>query len=273
MDFNKLMIDLRKSKALRTILAPCILLKKRQEEADYSKLEDKQILQQYKDIHKGKRCFVIGNGPSLTIEDLEKLKGEITFGTNGIFYSFDKTTWRPTYYMSMDNSFLDTEFKNIKEKVNQRKFLNYYCSKFGRGTDDDIIYILIKGPYKVDRSKFYQKDISEDVSEYFAQTFSITTTCIEFAIYMGFKEIYLIGVDNNYTTALNDNKANESVHFYKTSYNQKGIVHYADNQIKSYELYRDFAKSHGVSIYNATRGGRLEVYPRVNLDEILEEEE
>ena len=130
--------------------------------------------------------------------------------------------------------------------------------------EDDIVYFLIKGPYKVDRANFYQQDISEDVSKYFAQTFSVTTTCIEFAIYMGCKEIYLLGVDNNYNM-----KPGANNHFYSSREGFKGVVHYADNQLKSYELYKTFAEKHGCKIVNATRGGKLEVFERRNLDEVL----
>ena len=33
------------------------------------------------DIHSGRRAFIIGNGPSLTVADLERLKGEVTFAS------------------------------------------------------------------------------------------------------------------------------------------------------------------------------------------------
>ena len=62
------------------------------------------MLKKYKNIHKGQRCFIIGTGPSLSVEDLEKLKGEITFGSNRIFEIYSQTDWRPTYYMNQDKA-------------------------------------------------------------------------------------------------------------------------------------------------------------------------
>ena len=58
-------------------------------------------LKKYKDIHKGKRCFIIGNGPSLQMSDLEILykNKEICFGVNRIFLGFNDTEWRPDYYV------------------------------------------------------------------------------------------------------------------------------------------------------------------------------
>ena len=266
MNKDELLVSLRNSVVFRTVLAPAVMLRKRKEEMEYRRLRDSAVIRKYKNTHPGERCFVIGNGPSLTVADLELLKGEVTFATNGIYNIFDQTDWRPSFYMSMDNSYLDSQIDEIKKHVPGRKFLNFSCRRYGRRKSDNIVYFLIKGPYTPDRGKFYQKDISEDVSRYFAQTFSVTTTCIEFAIYMGFKEIYLIGVDNNYTTAKSEGQA---THFYSAAGGLKKVVHYADNQIKSYELYKEFAEAHGCRIYNATRGGKLEVYPRVNLDEIV----
>lgn len=52
--------------------------------------------------HRGRRAFLVGNGPSLRISDLDRLKHEITFASNRIFLAFDQTEWRPTYYTICD---------------------------------------------------------------------------------------------------------------------------------------------------------------------------
>ena len=36
----------------------------------------------FKDLHKGERCFLVGNGPSLSALDLTKLEGELAFTVN-----------------------------------------------------------------------------------------------------------------------------------------------------------------------------------------------
>ena len=41
-----------------------------------------------KDIHKCKRCFILGNGPSIKKENLKPLKNEIVFALNN-FYVHD----------------------------------------------------------------------------------------------------------------------------------------------------------------------------------------
>lgn len=62
---------------------------------------DKALLA-LKDIHRGERCFIVGNGPSLKVEDLHLLQDEFTLASNRIWLAFDQTAWRPTYYTLCD---------------------------------------------------------------------------------------------------------------------------------------------------------------------------
>lgn len=83
---------------------------------------------------------------------------------------------------------------------------------------------------------------------------------MQFAVYMGIKELYLIGVDFNYSLKNN--------HFYK---NEIGIQNIFDkeNVYAGYLAAKQYADSHGIKIYNATRGGKLEVFPRVDFDSLF----
>ncbi len=79
-------------------------------------------LSKYKNIHNGKRAFIIGNGPSLRKEDLDKLycHGEICFGANKIFKIYGQTEWKADYYMMTDQRMIEecwNEIDDIKETV------------------------------------------------------------------------------------------------------------------------------------------------------------
>ena len=65
-------------------------------------------LRMLKDTHLGEMCFIIGNGPSLSADDLEVLhkNNVLSFGFNRIFLMFDKTNWRPDFYVSQDEKML-----------------------------------------------------------------------------------------------------------------------------------------------------------------------
>ena len=44
---------------------------------------------------------------------------------------------------------------------------------------------------------------------------------------------------------------------------------YVDSTTYSYITAKKYADTHGIRILNATRGGELEVFDRVNLDEVI----
>lgn len=92
--------------------------KKRDFELRY-KRRDTSPLALLKDTKKGKRCFIIGNGPSLTIEDLGKIGTEDSFGVNRIYKIFDQTKWRPTYYFSQDRETLDEVLPDMERVIDE----------------------------------------------------------------------------------------------------------------------------------------------------------
>lgn len=70
-----------------------------------------------KDVYKGKRCFIVGNGPSLRVDDLDKIKNEYSFASNKIYKIFDKTMWRPDYYVICDAIYLRESLEEIKSNI------------------------------------------------------------------------------------------------------------------------------------------------------------
>ena len=48
------------------------------------------VFESYKDIHKGKRVFLIANGPSLADTNLDFLENEISFAMNRISLLYNK---------------------------------------------------------------------------------------------------------------------------------------------------------------------------------------
>ena len=56
-----------------------------------------------KDSHRGERCFLIGNGPSLRSTDLSRLKGEFTFGFNRIFLAAAELGFVPSCLVSVND--------------------------------------------------------------------------------------------------------------------------------------------------------------------------
>ena len=231
-----------------------------------------RYLKSVKDIHKGERCFIVGNGPSLTPEDLDKLKGETTFSSNRIYSIFPSTSWRPTYYAAFDESVAAAE--GVADGINsidcEMKFVRrqgYY--KAFRPIKQPVCYV--KTYYS--RKYLDNPQFSTDASKGIYTIGSVTYAMIQLAVHMGFKEIYLIGMDNRYAFSILrdgtivENK-NVTSHFAADT-KQKAHPAATWEMDVGFEYAKKVSKENGFRIFNATRGGFLEAFERVNLDEIL----
>lgn len=262
---------IKMSPFLRLLVYPYGVIIKRKRLKDYLKTDNPQKLRRYKDIHKNKRCFIVGNGPSLIPGDLDLLCDEICFASNRIFGLFNKTKWRPTYYVSVDTDVLYKEANLIAKIDCKEKFINITAK------DIDVlrnnIYICEGVRFTINLHNNRKSYISEDISKEVCQGGSVTFSMIQIAIYMGFKEIYLIGQDFStpYQTDklgfIHKTEASQD-HFdnggsFKKTFLRYHSLHYGFEQAKKY------CDTHGIVIKNVTRGGKLEVFERDTLEHVL----
>lgn len=219
-------------------------------------------LQQYAGIHEGERCFIVCTGPSLTLEDVEKLRDEYTFSMNSIIKLFPKTSWRPTYYVINDKN----AYINLENELLQYQSDNWFGSDL---MIDDTHAKVDFIPYPMDilnhTNGLHFKDKFKFSDNPYAIVYAghtVVFDIIQFATYMGFKEIYLLGCDCNYS--------GEKRHF--EEYKDSKLVAGNDMESKmimTYQVAKKYADAYGIKIYNATRGGKLEVFERVNFDDVV----
>lgn len=223
-----------------------------------------------KNFYAGKRCFIVATGPSLRIDDLETLRknNEFCISMNSIFYAFDKTAWRPDIYAVLDGRGIDAWRDNILRLSAQnvpKIFLGDTCIYIDYSKLDEkyFVYHGISGRYFLDHPK-----MTDDFSVKTYNYATITNTCMQLAIYLGFAEIYIIGVDFNYVQGNNNHFVkDEKEHIMTQSFIKESDV----RVLRGYKIVKKYADEHGIKIYNATRGGKLEVFPRVDFDSLFEE--
>ena len=272
MIINDIRYKLTNSFVIRFLMKPYMDYKRKKAYDLYQESNDSKYLKTLHNIHNGKRCFIIGNGPSLKIEDLEKINNEYTFSANRIFKIFDKTTWRPTYYLAVDPNFI---------RSNCLELDNYDFGEMFLGTDmnfDMSVFqhkatrIFEYTKFKVNKWNDLTAHVSEDISKYFSVGYTVTFSSIQLAIYMGFKEIYLLGVDFSYSVVRDANgkiHKDNSVKDYFFGEKFSETVQSYNSTLHAYEIAKEYADSHNIKIYNATRGGKLEIFERVKFDEII----
>ena len=236
-------------------------------------------LREFKDKHLGDRVFIVATGPSLTNKDLEKLKNEYTISMNSIVKMFDKIEFRPTYYVISDgvvykkiqqaSLFLPPErvfigIGNVKTKWN----INVNDVT---GTENKNVNFFPVDRIQTLKYLYYKKNdfntaFSFNADKAVIDGGTITYCAIQLAVYMGFKEIYLLGVDCNYS--------GKQAHFGETGNSlmersEMAAAFAAFQQQKAYECAYESLKGTDISIYNATKGGKLEVFKRVDFDSLF----
>ena len=222
-------------------------------------------LKALKNKYQGKRCFLILSGPSLTFEDVELLKNEYTFGVNSIVNILDKMSYTPTFYAIQDGLVYEKIRESIKKSQFECSFIGDWKIKEEYYGDKDWIRYPLRirdwffsypeGEYKV-------KGFSDNAFLRVYDGHTVAYAVLQLAVYMGFKEIYLLGADCNYSGA--------KVHFseYDKDVDKKNYAGLGEHMIEGYMVAKEWVDKHDVKIYNATRGGMLEVFPRVALEDI-----
>ncbi len=229
-------------------------------------------LKKFKNIHKGERVFLVGNGPSLRIEDLETLHkhNEICFGFNKIYQIYNKTGWRANYFAITDACMLSNCCNDINSISADIFIGDVFCDGLNNYYNDNVNHIHLKMQEYWPNYPGFSDNICNGVCWGYTVTYDVG---LQVAAYMGFSEIYLIGVDNSTVGNVTDDRN----HFLKNYYSEqeKRVLKNFDSVLankkteKAYEMAEIYSRRHGFRIYNATRGGKLEAFERVDFDKLF----
>lgn len=226
-------------------------------------------LVQFRNIHKGKRCFIIATGPSLRIEDLNTLKlhGEICMSFNGIFKAFSMTEWRPDYYFLTDICGFILWKKDIFKMEVKEKFIADVAWCFE--DNEEVTGNIHKFHLYIDEPEKGLPRFTEDFSKCAYSSVSVVYAgALQMAAYMGFDEIYMLGAD----CTIESTKRKQ--HFIENYDDEKISKAYGLDIVqlfKAYEAANRYCEQHGIKLYNATRGGALEILERVDFDSLFSE--
>jgi len=218
-------------------------------------------LKRFKDIHKGKRCFVVANGPSLRKINFNLLKNEITIGMNRIYLMEKVNGFKPNYLTCVDRK---SQLLQFTEEYNSQKGFCFYEWNLRHLFDKKENFIFIKG-------KFSPKFSTDPIIDRLGNGKTVTYACLQLAYYMGFNEVYIIGKDHSYNT---NEKAgigikstgSEDNHFIK-GYYKKGqnwdAPDYKSEEF-AYKLARKAFEKDDRVIKDATIEGKLDVFEKVD---------
>ena len=213
-----------------------------------------------KNKHKGERCFIIGSSPSLKQLDLSLLNNEITFTVNRGYKLSENGFYNFNYHVLQDTDLYNQE--RIKEEIPYNKYENIF------------LYAGIKPPIEYNNIIFFEymkminyKNITfqDDLTQILPEGYTVIFTALEFAYWLGFNEIYIIGVDLDYINTKGYIYAETPQELLR----QKNSIMNAKRMINSIAVAAKFLNKSDISVYNASPCGCLDCIPRVNFEDIF----
>jgi hypothetical protein len=241
--------------------------------------------ERFRDIHRGRRAFVIGTGPSLQTQNLAPLGDEITFTLSAFWKHPIVNEWEPTYYCFSDPLLFDGSqpmrefFARVVSHVPHATFFlpleaREVVTRQNLLPGDQIYYFAPHGDLAV-------MDVAElDLTTFIPGVMNVAQVCIMLAIYMGASPIFLLGLDHDWLSHQNEVK-----HFYSghagleehpelrpvlSDWSYKFLMECQLTGWNAYESLLRLSERQGIRIVNATAGGFLDVFARANYEELIQ---
>lgn len=218
-----------------------------------------------KDAHKGERCFVIGNGPSLKSMDLSKLQGEFSFGFNRIFLAAAELGFTPSCIVSINDLVIEQSVAEL-QTLKMPKFFAWHARKWlSMDADTHFIYTSYTGP-----------GFSKDVTGRVWEGATVTNVALQLAYHMGFSKVILIGVDHNFASQGTPNtmvtSTGDDPNHFSGAYFGKGFrwqLPDLETSERGYRNARQAFEADGRQVVDATVGGKLTIFPRVDYNTLF----
>ena len=206
--------------------------------------------------------MIIGNGPSLNNTDVQKIRDEYTFGMNRIYLAWKDWGFSTSFYLSINDLVIEQCAEDILN-LTMPAFVAWRSHQWLRPKDNlHFLYTTYTGP-----------TFAKDASRRLWEGATVTYTALQLAYHMGFSTVVLIGVDHSFASK---GKPNETVvsqgddpNHFNPNYFGKGF-HWQlpdlDTSEVAYTMAREAYAADGRQVLDATIGGKLQVFPKVDYD-------
>jgi hypothetical protein len=240
-----------------------------------------------RDCHKDrKRCFILATGPSIRTQDLRSLKGETCIALSNFCVHPLYSEIRPEYYCVPKLSFppytIDDGvrwFTDIDSKMGDAKI-------FLAVGDRDMVQAHKLFPGKTVHYLGFGRSWDDvesngiDLTKPLCKVQSAPVIALQVAIFMGFKEIYLLGCDHDHLQHYGVTR-----HFYeekehviaRNAATLKAEWGAFEEELRRYNVLwsqyralRLWAEPRGIRIFNATPGGLLFSFERVRFESLFD---
>ncbi|NJL54230.1 hypothetical protein HC928_02940 [bacterium] len=220
----------------------------------------------YAGCHRGERCFIIGNGPSINQTDLSLLRHDVKFVMNRGYLLFDRLGGTQGIYFLSVNELVIQQFAADIMRLDMPRFLSWKTRDSVPLAPGTVFFHTTGAAHGF--SKHPQRVIYEGNT--------VTFAAMQWAYFMGFREVILIGVDHSFTT---QGKPHETVttadrdpNHFDPHYFGRGVnwqLPDLDGSEVAYRIARQVYEADGRVIRDATVGGKLNVFPKVAYESLF----
>ncbi|RJP55578.1 MAG: DUF115 domain-containing protein [Anaerolineaceae bacterium] len=224
-----------------------------------------------KDKHKGQRAFIIGNGPSLKQTDLTKLKNEFTFGMNRIYLMFPELGFTTSCLVSINDLVIEQCAEEMAA-LDLPKFLAWRSHVHFKNLPPTTNHQLPTFLYTTYTGPRFTRDVRGRVWE----GATVTNVALQLAFHMGFEQVILVGVDHNFASKGDANKTvvsdGDDPNHFSAAYFGKGFrwqLPDLDTSEIGYRFARQAYESAGREVLDATVGGKLTIFPKVDYNSLF----
>lgn len=249
-------------------------------DGDYMKELQKNAL--FFNAYSGKRCFIVGTGPSIKKQDLSVLKNEYVFTVNTGYKSEQYDALNSSFHVFVDSMYfsksIDEEEKiafieAIKEKLNKTVCFFPY-TKANAFIEENGLNSILNINYLEEDLQEYWTSENIDFTQVTPLTGTVVLTAVLLAIYMGFKEIYLLGCDcTDIYTSIGSKTQNANLVSYAWNNDKRqqkrlentlgtrsfeSIYHIQYLKFKTFRQVNSICKEKGIALYDCTLNGLLD---------------
>ncbi len=232
--------------------------------------------------YKGERVFLLGNGPSLNKTPLYFLKNEYTMCFNHFNILDERLNWFPDFYMSTDNLVVHDIIKSVDSIADKSKFVFLPDIHF-RGDN------FIKKTKNLENLFWLEQIHGQGFSTELPKVNlggSVIYEGFQVLNYLGFKEIYFIGVDMNFqthTSVKNINAGETDIiseedddpnHFDPRYFGKNKKFHQPEDYVVNFILNNlkylsKVADKFNLRIFNAGYDSKVEFFPKVDFKDFF----
>ncbi len=214
------------------------------------------------------RCYIMANGPSLGMMDLSPLNQAYTIGLNRIYLMFDRIPFKPSFYVCSNELVLE-QFSDDIQKLTVPKFLNWNRRRLFSPPDEQTMFLYFKLSFR--------DGFGKDPWQGLWGGGTVTYVALQIAFYMGFKEVILIGLDHNFAdrgtpNTIETRKQTADINHFHPDYFPKGTRWQLPDLHRSeiaYAQARQAFESDGRRIFDATIGGKCQVFEKVDYNSLF----